>query len=184
MRSIFPVQGWTTGWTAAHLISRITYAARDISFGDGFITGVDGDKIFRMLDGTAVGIVEFHGTGIAQVVGGKGCADWGQYADHSQGQGKFLHHRIHPFFYFFFSWFFFHCYLGIICPYVVTEFCIYLLNICWKTHIFRKINHCYLVSCGHLYLFIQHKRPCISKDTRPFCFRCGVSPQCPNFRCG
>jgi hypothetical protein len=58
-----------------HLISRLTYAARYISFGKGFITGVDGDKIFGMLDGTTVGIVEFHGTGIAQVVGGKGCAD-------------------------------------------------------------------------------------------------------------
>lgn len=56
-----------------------------------------------MFDGTTGCVMEFHGTGIAQVVGGKGCAGRGQYADHSQKQGKFLHHRIHPFFYFFFS---------------------------------------------------------------------------------
>lgn len=54
---------------------RITYAARNVPLGKGFIAGVDGDKIFGMLDGTAVGIVEFHGAGIAQVVGGKGRAD-------------------------------------------------------------------------------------------------------------
>lgn len=103
MRSIFPAQGWTTGWTAIHLISRLAYAARYISFGKGFITGVDGDKIFGMFDGTTGCAMEFHGTGIAQVVGGKGCTGRGQYADHSQSQGKFLHHRIHPFFLFFLS---------------------------------------------------------------------------------
>lgn len=90
-------------------MSRLTYTARYIPLGKGFITGVNRYEIFGMFDGTTGCVMEFHGTRIAQVVGGKGCAGRGQYADHSQKQGKFLHHRIHPFFYFFFSWFFLSC---------------------------------------------------------------------------
>lgn len=82
--------------TALLIASRLAHAAGNVAVGDRLVTRIVGDEMGRVgvLDGAAVGEVEFAGFRIREIVRCEGGRGDGESHGRDGGEGEFLEHDV------------------------------------------------------------------------------------------